>query len=323
MESEKQQIAINQTKIDEEKKRYKQMNTPVDVTTFTDTMPGGRDGEIAKYLTDKARKLGYITDIADGISTVTPQNGRALLEDVQKNPYEAQKLSLMHINETNKGVSMAMEALTKKPNDPALKANLDNARMQHNAAVGANAGLMDYLKSQPKPGSLTDIQKEEFKQNAAEKAFERQKELKTIPQAIVQQTPKLEQYINKTNDPNLDEKTKNIYADMIEKETGKKDPKNKIELTKAALSGDVEAQNILSEIAKADINLAKEKGVAQAEGKIIGLQNSMDLSGTAQAVLEGRETIENVKNTFGVPIQETVRKMVLEKEPLKYMEKFL
>ena len=41
----------------------------------------------------------------------------------------------------------------------------------------------------------------------------------------------------------------------------------------------------------------------------------MDLNGRAQAILEGKETIDNIRNTFGVPIQEVVAAKVLAIEP--------
>lgn len=91
--------------------------------------------------------------------------------------------------------------------------------------------------------------------------------------------------------------------------------KNKTELTANALKGDAEAQNILDAMAENDIELAEAKGEAAAKGKIAGLQEAMDLEATARSILEGRETIENVKNTFGVPIQEVTRKLVLDVEP--------
>jgi hypothetical protein len=57
-----------------------------------------------------------------------------------------------------------------------------------------------------------------------------------------------------------------------------------------------------------------EVGKASAQGKIEGLYANIDIEGTAKAVIEGRETIENVKNTFGVPIQEAVRKAVMAED---------
>ena len=85
----------------------------------------------------------------------------------------------------------------------------------------------------------------------------------------------------------------------------------KISLTMKALKGDQEAINTIESLAKQARETAKET----AAGKIEGLTAAIDLEGVAEAVIEGRETIENVRNTFGVPIQETVRKKVLEKQP--------
>lgn len=91
--------------------------------------------------------------------------------------------------------------------------------------------------------------------------------------------------------------------------------KNKLQLTQAALNGDPEAIATLEKMRLDDISMAKEKGAAAAEGKIAGLHKSMDLDSTAQSVFEGRETIDRVKNTFGVPIQEVVRQKVLAMDP--------
>ena len=91
--------------------------------------------------------------------------------------------------------------------------------------------------------------------------------------------------------------------------------KTKVELTAAALKGDPEAINILKHMAKDAIELAGDKSKATTEGKLEGLKSVMDVPAVAQAVLEGRETIDNVRNTFGVPIQEQVRKAVLAQEP--------
>ena len=81
-----------------------------------------------------------------------------------------------------------------------------------------------------------------------------------------------------------------------------------MQLTKRALAGDPEAQAILDSMTSRKIEIGK----ASAQGKIEGLFNNIDVEGSAKAIIEGRETIENVKNTFGVPIQEAVRKKVLE-----------
>jgi hypothetical protein len=91
--------------------------------------------------------------------------------------------------------------------------------------------------------------------------------------------------------------------------------KTTTELTQAALSGDQEAKNILEQMAKDAVELSGKKSEASTQGKLKALYESMDLNGVAQAVLEGREIIDNVKNTFGVPIQEVVRAKVLIVEP--------
>lgn len=96
---------------------------------------------------------------------------------------------------------------------------------------------------------------------------------------------------------------------------GDEKPKTKEQLTMATLSGDAEAKQLLEKISAKEVDMAYQKGKAGAEGKLAGLESSMDIDGTANAIIDGRETIENVKNTFGVPIQERVRKKVLEKDP--------
>jgi len=95
--------------------------------------------------------------------------------------------------------------------------------------------------------------------------------------------------------------------------TGK--PKNKFELTMDALSGNPESKQLLEKMADQEIEFASRKGAAGSEGKLKGLEGVMDIDGTAKAILDGRETIDNVRNTFGVPIQERVRKEVLKVEP--------
>ena len=91
--------------------------------------------------------------------------------------------------------------------------------------------------------------------------------------------------------------------------------KSTIELTQAALQGDAEAKNIIEQMAKDAVELSGNKSKAATQGKLKALYDSMDLDAVAQAVLEGREIIDNVKNTFGVPIQEVVRAKVLAVEP--------
>jgi len=91
--------------------------------------------------------------------------------------------------------------------------------------------------------------------------------------------------------------------------------KTPAELTTAALRGDPEAKAVLDIMRKDTISLAGEKSKATTEGKLEGLYEQMALNDVAQGILEGKETIDNVHNTFGVPIQEVVRKKVLAIEP--------
>jgi len=92
---------------------------------------------------------------------------------------------------------------------------------------------------------------------------------------------------------------------------GLKAAKSPAELTRAALRGDKEAKAILDEMQKNKVEVARAMGEAQVGAKI----GIVDVEGVAQSILDGRETIENVKNTFGVPVQEAVRASVLEKDP--------
>lgn len=91
--------------------------------------------------------------------------------------------------------------------------------------------------------------------------------------------------------------------------------KNVVELTAAALKGDKEAKNILDAMNNTAVEVAGDKAEAVAEGKIKGLFSNIDVDGTVKAILEGKETLDNVKNTFGVPIQEVVRAGVLARNP--------
>jgi len=90
---------------------------------------------------------------------------------------------------------------------------------------------------------------------------------------------------------------------------------SKGELTRRALNGDPESKAILDEMSKAAVNEAKAKGSAAATGKFDAIREAMDVNGTVQAILKGEEILDNVKNTFGVPLQEIVRAGVLAKEP--------
>lgn len=91
----------------------------------------------------------------------------------------------------------------------------------------------------------------------------------------------------------------------------KEKTRNKEQLTADALKGDPEAKAILDEM----IKQSESQGEASARGKLKGLFGSIDIEGTAQRIIDGKEILDNVHNTFGVPIQEVVRAKVLEKEP--------
>ncbi|MHA1420349.1 MAG: hypothetical protein ACTSPO_15650, partial [Candidatus Heimdallarchaeaceae archaeon] len=91
--------------------------------------------------------------------------------------------------------------------------------------------------------------------------------------------------------------------------------KNKTELTMAALRGDAEAKAVLEEMNRDNIEQAELRSEATTTGKLAGLYGAMDLDAVANAIITGEETIDHVHNTFGVPIQEVVRKKVLAIEP--------
>ena len=91
--------------------------------------------------------------------------------------------------------------------------------------------------------------------------------------------------------------------------------KTTAELTTAALRGDPEAKIVLEQMRKDAISLTGDKSEAATQGKLNALYAAMDLDRRAQAILEGKETIDNIRNTFGVPIQEVVAAKVLAKEP--------
>ena len=91
----------------------------------------------------------------------------------------------------------------------------------------------------------------------------------------------------------------------------KKTSRDKAQLTADSLKGDPEAKAILDEMVKQ----AEAQGEASAKGKLKGLFSSIDVEGTADRIIAGKEILDNVHNTFGVPIQEVVRAKVLEKEP--------
>ena len=91
----------------------------------------------------------------------------------------------------------------------------------------------------------------------------------------------------------------------------KKEPMGDADLIQRALKGDKEAAAIIREKQRMGIELAGAKTNAALDAKL----GTIDIPGTAQAILDGRETIDNVRNTFGVPIQETIRKAVIAQDP--------
>jgi hypothetical protein len=84
------------------------------------------------------------------------------------------------------------------------------------------------------------------------------------------------------------------------------------ELTKRALGGDEEAKAILNSMLERRVQIAEAQGSAMARGRIGDI---VDIDGAATAIVQGRELMSNVKNTFGVPVQEAVRSKVLEMDP--------
>lgn len=118
---------------------------------------------------------------------------------------------------------------------------------------------------------------------------------------------------------NWDEAGKRTIAQELELYEGKKKldveyPKpdkpaslSAAELTRRALKGDEEAKAILESLQEQKVAVAKAGIEAKFEG--------MDFPATARSILDGRETIEHVKNVFGVAVQEKVRALVLAEDP--------
>ena len=117
-------------------------------------------------------------------------------------------------------------------------------------------------------------------------------------------------------------KEKEAQTNLLEaltKEYKSKNPTLKYDLpslTARALQGTPEekkdALEIIAKLRKDKVAVAGEMSEAQAAGKLKALRESIDVEGTALAVFEGRETIDNVRNTFGVPLQEMIRAEVLK-----------
>ena len=103
--------------------------------------------------------------------------------------------------------------------------------------------------------------------------------------------------------------------DLVAKDLATLKAENKshtlIQLTQDALAGDTSAQMVLDKI-------QKDKVAVSAAGAQAGLDAKLgviDVEGTARAILDGRLLMEDVKNTFGVAVQERVRKEVLKENP--------
>lgn len=103
--------------------------------------------------------------------------------------------------------------------------------------------------------------------------------------------------------------------DVIDYRIAKERPKTEVELTRDALDSSSptsqQSLDILNEITSRKSRIARASGEGVTEARL----SLVDVEGTARAIVTGRETIENVKNTFGLPVQEAVRKKVLALDP--------
>jgi len=86
---------------------------------------------------------------------------------------------------------------------------------------------------------------------------------------------------------------------------------DKTTLTMRALKGDKEAIAILEKLQKDAVEIAK----AQGENAVKAKTDLIDVDATSDAIITGRETLDGVKNTFGVAVIELVRRAVLKKDP--------
>jgi len=109
--------------------------------------------------------------------------------------------------------------------------------------------------------------------------------------------------------PGQEKTTMDQYRRIWEKPA--KESMSEADLTKKALGGDNEAVGILDAMQKRRVEVAKSTGEAVVEARI----GAVDVPGVARSIIMGKETIDNVKNTFGVPVQEAVRKEVLSLDP--------
>lgn len=108
--------------------------------------------------------------------------------------------------------------------------------------------------------------------------------------------------------------TKEVYDQAIGNVLNPK-KRNKAELTEACLNGDTGACQTMQAMADAEVKATRDKAGAATEGKLDALEKAMDIDGVAERIVAGAETLDKVKNTFGVPIQERVRKKILELDP--------
>lgn len=80
------------------------------------------------------------------------------------------------------------------------------------------------------------------------------------------------------------------------------------ELTRAALDGNKKAQTILDKMMERDVEKAGKSNEALVAARLA----TVDLEGTAKGIIAGRILMADVKNTFGIPVQEAVRAEVLK-----------
>jgi len=126
----------------------------------------------------------------------------------------------------------------------------------------------------------------------------------------------LEDYKNTISQSNAQQKRQQDMEDFKEKEDYKQRYANEkapteAELTQRAARGDKEAQFLLNAMNEQ----ARKKTEVQTQGKVQGLLEQMGgPEGVAKAIVEGREDWGKIKNTFGVPMIEMIRKEVLKQD---------
>uniref|UniRef100_A0A6M3IHX0 Uncharacterized protein n=1 Tax=viral metagenome TaxID=1070528 RepID=A0A6M3IHX0_9ZZZZ len=105
-------------------------------------------------------------------------------------------------------------------------------------------------------------------------------------------------------DPNRD-----LYDNIIRSKTLPKMTDN--QLTVLALNGDKEAKAVLDAKSARDAAKASDVARSQMDAKL----GRINIDYLAQSVIDGRTTIENIKNAFGTPVQPIVMSRVLELSP--------